>query len=80
MLQNFASFLACCYIYRSEGSLSFTQSIDLSLGDGCCQADPAHQEDVFQQGDEDGDRLVRLHLSGGAQHPHVRVRVTSISR
>lgn len=47
--------------------------IDLSMGDGCCQADSAHQENVLQQSDEDGDRLVRLHFHRGAQHSHVRV-------
>lgn len=46
------------------------------MGDGGCQADSAHQENVLQQSDEDGDRLVRLHLCRGAQHSHVRVSGT----
>lgn len=46
---------------------------DLSVGDSCCQTDSAHQEDVLQESDEDGDRLVRLHLRRRAQHAHVGV-------
>lgn len=50
------------------------------MGDVGRPADPAHQEDVLQQSDEDGDRVVRLHLRRGAQHPHVRVSVAMAAR
>lgn len=46
---------------------------DLSVGDSCRQTDSAHQEVVLQESDEDGDRLVRLHLRRRAQHAHVGV-------
>lgn len=52
------------------------QLTDLTVGDSCCQADSAHQENVLQQSDEDGDWLVRLHLCRGTQHSHVGVSGT----
>lgn len=75
-IQRFAMMQLNRYVSDSL-RVSLHKLTDLPVGDSSRQADPAHQEDVLQQSDEDGDRLVRLHLGGGAQHPHVRVRVTA---
>lgn len=63
---------------KVRGQPSLLHLTDLSVGDSRCPADSAHQEEILQQSDEDGDRLVRLHLCGRAQHSHVRVSVTAI--
>lgn len=61
------------------GLRSVSYPKDLSVGDGCCQTDSAHQENVLQESDEDGDRLVRLHLGRRAQHSDVRVSATVVA-
>lgn len=58
-------------VHNSEFNLAPCYWIDFVLGDLGGPSDSDHPHDVLQEGDEDGDRLVRLQLCRGAQYTHV---------
>lgn len=46
------------YKYSIIGLEHVSQTVDFSVGDSSCQANPADQKDVLHYSDEDGDWLV----------------------
>lgn len=52
---------------------SLVNIADFLLGVGGRQADPENKKDVLQESHANGDRMVRLHLRGGAEHEDIGV-------